>query len=192
MIHQQPEGLAADPALADRLVAVDPRPKLPLGIVGVNHHQSLQPDVPVEAVQRVVERLGRGERIAGCEHVAGVEADAGPLLQPWQRVDHIEHGADLFEGGAQAGSLTRGGFDQDSGGESRGCAERLGDARGRPGHGDIHGLLARRAGMGHHPWDAEQFGAAEFLGETVDGFAAERRVGRCGIDEIGVVGHDES
>ena len=111
LLHQEPEGSAADLSLADRLVPVDAGAAGLLGIVGVDHHEPVEADRGIEGIEGVLKGGGRGQRIAGRKHMAGVEADADPLLQRAAAVDDREHRRNLFEGVAQTAALAGGGFD---------------------------------------------------------------------------------
>ena len=68
-----------DQALADVVVAVNPGPARPLGIVGVHRRQTVQPDVPVELVDHAGHAFRIGQVIARRERVLGVQADAQPI-----------------------------------------------------------------------------------------------------------------
>ena len=150
-----------------------------------------QADRVIEGGEGLVERgLGR-ERVARREHVAGVEADADPPGQAGPSIDHGEHGPDLLECGPEARTLSGGGLDQDAGLQSGGLCERVGDARCRSRDGLGQRLLAGRARVGHHPGDAEHLGPLELLHEAQDRLLSQVGVGCGGVDQVGVVGHDQ-
>ena len=156
----------------------------------MDQFQPAQADQAVELRERVVEGGLRMERVAGGEHVAGVEAHADPLPPGGLGVDAVEDRGDLRERRAQARPLAGRGLDEDAGREPARAVERRGDAVGRAGEGAIERLLARRARMGDDPADAELLGPLQLRHQAGDRFVAERLVGGGGIDEIGIVGHD--
>ena len=145
----------------------------------------------VEGPEGLVERRRRGEWVAGRKHVAGVEAHAHPLLEAGLRVDRVEHRSDLLERGTEARALARRRLDENPAVEPGGHRQGLRDSRCRPGDRHLGRLLAGSAGVRHDPRDSEAIGSPHLLGKGGDRLLAEGGVGRGGIDQVGVVGHDE-
>jgi hypothetical protein len=190
VVHEFLERRRSDAALADRLVAVDPRTERLLRVVGMDHDEPAEADRAVESVERFVKLPSRMERIAGGEDVAGVEADPDAFRKRFHAIDATEHRGDLIERGPEAGSLARGGFDEHARPHASRSAERFRDAVGGPCHGLVDVGPARGARMGHDPRDPELLGPREFLGQSGDRLFAKIDVRGCRIDEIGIVGHD--
>ena len=190
MVHDQPKGIGADVALADRLVAVDPRATCPLRVVGMDHLQAFEADRGIELGQRAIEFLPGRQAVARGEHVTRIEADrrAGGMAGS---IDRLQHVRNLLERVAEARALACRCLDQDAGGQAAGAAERRGDAVCGPLHCLITGLFAGGTGMGHHPGNVELGGPFEFHDESVDRFLSQHRIRGRGVDQIGIVCHDE-
>ena len=75
-MQQTTEGFEAEAPIAHVLVPIDAAPAWFLGIVGVEHTQSLEADQMVEGGERLLVATLGHDVVARCDEMAGVETDA--------------------------------------------------------------------------------------------------------------------
>src|SRR5438309_1397356 len=183
IIHDLAKCERPDLALADVLVPVDPATQRLHAVVEVERLDQVEPDDPIELVERlVVSPLGR-EVVASREDVAGIDADrdaSGVLAQ-------LTHRAQLFEAASQARPLSGSGLEQDLAAASL----RAEDAVEGLGHVAESALLVRiRPGMDDEMRDAEEVAALQLVYERGDRLLSQ--VARIGtqVDEVAGVDRD--
>ena len=111
VIHDQPKSFAPDGALANCLVAINPGTPPLLGIIGVDDHESLDPDKRVEEMKRCVEIFSWGERIAGGKYVARIEAYTHAFAETRNRINVLKQSRNLFKSSTKARALAGGRLD---------------------------------------------------------------------------------
>src|SRR5207247_9372019 len=76
IVHQTPERLGAEVAIADVLVPIDTAPEWPLRIVQVKQLQAIEPHDAAELLERVGVSFRRADVVARREQMARVQTDA--------------------------------------------------------------------------------------------------------------------
>src|SRR5512139_4199833 len=100
ILQEEFEPRESNLALPDVLVTIEPRSQITLRVVEVEVLEPFQADHVMEPAHRFLVGLGTAEVIAGCEAVAGVEADPETTAIPSPAEDE----GDILKGGPEIGA----------------------------------------------------------------------------------------
>ena len=174
------EGIAADLPAADVLVPIDPRTKFAFAVIEMHRRESVDANHAVEFAECGEEVASFGERIAGGEGMARVEAHA----QSIGRVDSPNHLRQLFETPSQARTLAGRVFQQDAGANPRQGPVDLIQSANNVFHRLLVRAAGRRAWMQHHAADSQFLGAAQLQLQRPHRAFPNRRLRAAQVDQV--------
>src|SRR5262249_6511747 len=158
-----PEALAPDLSLAERGVAVPVGAALVARVVHMEQLELLQADLGVDFIDEVPHPLARGDVIAACVQMAGVDAEAEPL----GGAGLLDQLSGLVEVAAE--ELRRPGGVLVDDPAAIAARERLLDQADRPLARVGPGVVLERAGMDDHAEGADLVADAEGMRQGLEG-----------------------